>query len=125
MGACVCASTDDCGGSWCIPVDEAPPAACNEIASTEACAESTCLVLEGRPIVQTGDACLCELPLFYCSWASDPPLALEPTVYWRWSDGAVVVFPELYDPPPLGWSFCSDANAPAACSCAEVLPCAM
>lgn len=124
-GECVCNATPDCGGSWCVPVDEVPPANCSEIASTDACAEAGCLTLEGRPILASGDSCLCELPILYCTWAADPPIGLEPTVYWRWEDQAVVVFQERYDPPPIGWSFCSDANSPEACACAEFLPCAM
>ena len=126
-GPCVCAVTDDCGGAYCVPADQAPPLDGCDASSPDACIASGCRAPVGRRVLTAGAGCACDLETPYCVWWPTTAL-VEPdkTAYLQWEDDEVVVFPWLVDPPPLGWTACDALPfAHPGCVCAENLPCAM
>jgi hypothetical protein len=125
-GTCECIGDADCGGSYCVPENDAPPSSGCSGETEEACMDSGCMPEGGRPITASGSACLCDLETLYCIWRQ-PGASVQPgaTAYMRLDDLEVVAFSWQSDPPPLGWIACKDvAFPPPACICAENLPCA-
>jgi len=128
-GQCECSSDDDCGGEFCVPDDQAPPALCNALEGGPECSDAGCASAANvRPIVAAGESCLCDLGETRCLWV--PPSASvtggQATAYMHLETLAVEVFEDAYDPAPLGYIACADLDAPPpACECAAVLPCAM
>jgi hypothetical protein len=128
QGECVCGGNPDCSGSYCLPPELVPPSNCAEILGEDECIDAGCsgFVL-GRPILESDNACLCDLDEPYCLWS---PTGLDGvqqnTPYVRLADQHVVVFETRFDTDPIGWTPCDVAPfPPPECQCAEFLPCAM
>jgi hypothetical protein len=123
-GQCVCGGDPDCGGSYCLPADLAPPADCGSLDDEQICLDAGCSGwVGGRPIIPSGNACLCDLEQGYCLWSASG-LAGNPesTPYVRMTDFAVVVFPTRFDDDPIGWTPCDALpNPPGECECAEFI----
>lgn len=120
---CHCGGTDDCGGSYCVPSDLAPPTNCNELVDSASCLAAGCSVFENAPRVVLDDmgACACAPAQPACLWFADGiGGAASPAYFFRLGTNEVARFDTAYDLPPLGWERCAGAEgAPAECTCFE------
>jgi hypothetical protein len=121
-GACECSVQDDCGGHYCYPAGEAPPAQCPAITDQATCFESGCSEWKEVPAVSIVDqACTCGATVPACLWFPDAPgvIGEEPGFYYDVSTRQVVRFPSTWADVPLGWAPCTgDPSEPPACACA-------
>jgi hypothetical protein len=129
-GTCQCGGArPDCGASWCVPAEQAPPAPCVDFGGdSQMCIDAGCDALLGRQIVANPDgACLCDEFQTFCGWLEPGTRVLdEPGVYLALTAfDQVVVLETATVPPPLGWIPCAELPGNPACACADVLPCAM
>ncbi|MBZ5710170.1 hypothetical protein [Nannocystis pusilla] len=121
-GICACNLTDNCGGHYCYPAGEAPPADCHAITDQTTCLESGCGEFREVPTVSVVDqACTCGAAVPACLWFPGVPgvSGEDPGFYYDLSTHQVVRFTLTWADPPLGWAPCTgDPSEPAACACA-------
>lgn len=120
-GACECFSSDDCGGRYCHPEGEAPPADCGSFTDEASCLAAGCTQFELSPGVQFVDgACTCGGPVPVCLWLSENAGAWTiPAGFVKIDTQEVVLLNMDWTPPPYGWSSCDEPGAPPACACAS------
>ncbi|MDC0672360.1 hypothetical protein [Nannocystis radixulma] len=122
-GTCGCnLGDDDCGGHYCYPAGEAPPAQCHALTDQTTCLESGCSEWREVPAVSIVDqACTCGATVPACLWFPGVPGAVgeDPGFYYDLSTHQVVRFTLTWADPPLGWAPCTGSpSEPAACACA-------
>ena len=114
------ASSDDCGGAYCVPKDLGPPFACG--GTDEAgCAAAGCTFVAAPWVDGHAGACECGPALPLCLWFPEAGAsAVQTTAYYHAMRQEVRLFPTLWTPPPFGWKPCAnDPEALTACECAE------
>ncbi|MCY1059393.1 hypothetical protein [Nannocystis sp. SCPEA4] len=113
---------DDCGGHYCYPAGEAPPAQCHALTDQTTCLESGCSEFREVPAVSIVDqACTCGATVPACLWFPGVPgvVGEDPGFYYDLSTHQVVRFTLTWADPPLGWAPCTGSpSEPAACACA-------
>lgn len=122
-GTCTCTINDDCGGKYCYPEGEAPPAQCDAFTDEAACLAAGCSAFETvSTLTREGDECVCGEPLPACLWFFGAISGDDaPAPFYNQNSQQVVVFSTSWDEPPQGWAPCvGDPSEPAACSCASI-----
>lgn len=118
-GSCLCVADPDCGGSYCLPIDEVPIAPCLEFDDQAACEASNCLWQPGVRRQYVNGACECDAPTGICiaplRYAAQPP----GTTYYRFDapDRSVRLDATL-SPTPTGLDPCIDGGPVPVCDCA-------
>jgi len=122
-GVCACTVDDACGGRYCYPAGDAPPAQCEEITDKDLCLASGCSSFDdASTLSRVDDECVCGDPLPACLWFPDGPAGDDaPAPFYNLSSLQVVVFHTAWDQPPHDWAPCVGApDEPPACSCASI-----
>jgi hypothetical protein len=119
---CQCGGTDDCGGRYCLPVDEVPAAPCVSFEDAPSCARANCLGHDGVQVHLDGGACSCVPGFGVCVPPLEDGTGPGLGVYFRLADPSyAVILPFTLDPVPLGLQACDDADPTEACACAVTL----
>ena len=122
-GMCACVVNDDCGGHYCYPAGEAPPAQCGEITDEAACLAAGCSSFEtASTLTRDGDQCICGEPLPACLWfLGDITGDDAPAPFYNLNSLQVVVFSTAWNNPPHTWAPCvGEPGEPPACTCASI-----
>lgn len=120
-GACECSSSDDCGGRYCYPEGEAPPADCGSFTDQASCLAAGCSdSVPATPMKLVDGACVCDAQAAICVWSPGGLGGLTiPGPFFNIASQEVVLFFTTWTPPPYGWSNCDEPGAPPACACAS------
>ena len=133
-GVCSCGGTADCSPyvSYCVEDEIAPPAVCHTFTDQASCLEAGCSAFFMAPRIETGDEspdeCSCGELVPTCVWFpnGEPNADDAYHPYVRFDDEAgddLLLFPAIFEEPPLGWRACSDVDWYPACACAQGLNC--
>ena len=120
-GVCECTSSEDCGGRYCYPAGEAPPADCGSFTDSDSCLAAGCSEFQSVTSVNLVDgACDCSADIPACLWFAGEEWggAASAGAFYHLASQQVVVFGTIWIDPPYGWVSCGDPGAPAACACA-------
>lgn len=113
-------ASDDCGGSFCVPLELGPPPfACGGTDEASCLAAGCTFVM--APYFYKANTCDCGPPMPLCLWFPEGgPSVEKPTAYYPTSGNDPRLLPMDWSAPPYGWKPCAgDPDAPPSCDCAD------
>lgn len=118
QGECICGGTADCGGRYCVPASEAPPAdGCDPITDSDTCYASNCSAFATVTRLTEGCACQTSVPACLLFRTANFGGAAAPNAFFHVETGDVAIFDMDWIDAPVGWQRCSDPDAPPTCDC--------
>lgn len=114
-------STDDCGGSYCVPAELGPPPFACGGTDEASCLAAGCTFVLAPPMFASMNTCECGPALPLCLWFPEAGSSVvKPTAYYPKGSNEVRLFPMEWSAPPFGWKPCAgDPEAPTDCACAD------